>query len=367
MIPVAFDLRDPNRSGIARVARSLAQAFAARLAADGRFDLTLCGPAAQLDALGARSWTSAPHTLSIIDWPYGRHSFAAQLPWLSVRARARDALWFFPHWDVPWYALPHRYVVMVHDLTLLHIPGATRPARRWLARRWIRHAVRHAARVVVPSDATARDLAEFVPAHAHKIRRIPEGVDARFTAPATGLPEHLLRFTGGKPFMLSVGNRKPHKNLGVGVEILARIPELRWVVAGERFLGWDAIMAHARSAGVAERMLVLDPLADESLHALYGGAALLFFPSRAEGFGLPVAEAMACGTPVVCSNAGSLPEVAGPCATLCDPNDAQAFVRAVQQVLSAGTRQSAACVDRARAMTWDASARRLAEVLEEAA
>lgn len=365
MIHVAFDLRDPDRSGIARVARSLAQAFAARATVDSRFDLALCGPLVQLDALGARQWAARP--LPLIDWPSGRHSFAAQFTWPSVRARTRGAVWFFPHWDVPWYALPPRYVVMVHDLTLLRIPGATRPARRWLARRWIRHAVRHAARVVVPSDSTARDLAEFAPAHAAKIRRISEGVDSRFGMPAPALPPAVAQFVGGSPFMLSVGNRKPHKNLGVGVSVLGRVPELRWVVAGERFGGWDEVMADAHRAGVASRMLVLDPQPDDTLHALYGAAALLFFPSRYEGFGLPVAEAMACGTPVVCSNAGSLPEVAGGCAVLCDPDDHDAFADAVKSVLASPRRQSGACVSRARAMTWDASADRLAQVLEEAA
>ncbi len=365
MIPVAFDLRDPDRSGIARVARSLARAFAARLATDPRFDLTLCGPVAQLEALGVRDW--APRPLPLIDWPSGRHSFAAQLPWLSVRARTRGALWFFPHWDVPWYALPPRYVVMVHDLILLRIPGATRPGRRWLAGRWIGHAVRHAARVVVPSESTARDLAEFAPAYAAKIRRIPEGVDPRFGMPAPALPPAMEQFVGGSPFMLSVGNRKPHKNLAVGVSVLQRVPELRWVVAGEWFAGWDDVMATARRAGVADRMLVLDPQPDETLHSLYAAAALLFFPSRYEGFGLPLVEAMACGTPVVCSNAASLPEVAGGCATLCDPDDHDAFVDAVRRVLASPRRQSGACISRARAMTWEASAERLAQVLEEAA
>jgi glycosyltransferase involved in cell wall biosynthesis len=349
------------------VARSLAQALAARLAVDPRFNITLCGPVTQLDALGVRQWAPPSHSLPLINWPFGRHSFAAQVAWPSVRTRARDALWFFPHWDVPWYGLPHRYVVMVHDLTLLRIPGATRPERRWLARRWIRHAVRHAARVVVPSGSTAGDLAEFAPTHAHKIRRIPEGVDARFAARAPAVPQLVTRFTGHMPFMLSVGNRKRHKNLGMGVAVLARVPELTWVIAGERFPGWDAVMSEARRAGVADRLLVLDTPTDEVLHSLYAAAALLLFPSRYEGFGLPVAEAMACGTPVVCSNTGSLPEVAGSCATLCDPDDIEAFVSAVRSVLLSGSRQGAACVERARAMTWDSSAQRLAEVLEEAA
>jgi len=365
MISVAFDLRDPARSGIARVACSLARALAARLDIDPRLDLTLCGPMTQLEQLGVRDWSRrAPR---LVEWTSPRHSTAAQLTWPRVRRQAGDAIWFFPHWDVPWYALPRRYVAMVHDLILLRVPGATKPARRRLAERWIRRAVRHAGRVVVPSDYTARDLAALVPGSAAKIRRIPEGVDPGFFQPAPPLSDDVAAFAAGGPFMLSVGNRKRHKNLDMGVELLRRIPELRWIVVGEWYPDWEPVSAHAIAAGVADRMLVLGAQQDDVLRALYHAAACLFFPSRMEGFGLPVVEATACGTPVVCSSAGSLLEAAGGCAALCHPDDADAFVNAVRAVLAHPARQPAACVDRVRRMTWDASAERVMQVIEEIA
>jgi len=181
------------------------------------------------------------------------------------------------------------------------------------------------------------------------------------------LPADVVEFVGHLPFMLSVGNRKRHKNLHMGVEILSRVPNLRWVLVGEWYPDWEEVSGHAIDAGVADRLLLLDPRSDEELRALYGAAAFLLFPSRAEGFGLPVAEAIACGTPVVCSNAGSLPEVAGACATLCDPDDVDAFVAAARSTLASRLRQPAPCVERMRAMTWSASATCLAGILAEVA
>ncbi|MDA1082514.1 MAG: glycosyltransferase family 1 protein [Gemmatimonadetes bacterium] len=364
MIPVAFDLRDPTRSGIARVAQSLARAFAQRTDTDRRFDLTICGPLDQLQQLGAAGWST--RDIRFIDWPGGRYSAESQVAWRSVRQRVGDALWYFPHWDVPWYSLPERYVVTVFDLILVNVPGATTPMRRAVAARWIRRAVNGASRVVVAADHAASELAAFAPASASKIRKVPAGVDATFFEQAPALPPEIQAFADAGPFMLSVGNRKRHKNLSIGVDVLTRVPGVRWIVVGEAFSEWSEVERRANEAGVASRMLVLGQQPDGVLRALYRAAACVFFPSRAEGYGLPVIEAIAAGTPVVCSNAGSLPEVAGDCATLCDPDDVAGFAKAVERAI-AQPRQTDPCLARVRAMTWSASAERLAAVLAEVA
>ena len=360
-----MDLRDPVRSGIARVARSLAEGLARRLDADTpqRFSLTLAGPAPELRRIGVHEWSRTP--IAVRDWSSGRHSLTAHVQWLRASRGIRNLTWFFPHWDVPWFALPPRYVAMVHDLTLIRVPGATSAERRHLAAGWIRHTVRHAAAIVVPSRYTASDLSAFLPEFESKIRVLPEGVDARFFEPPPPLPEPLAVFAAGGPFMLSVGNRKRHKNLVQGVELLQRIPDLRWVVVGEWFPPWEEVAVRAAAAGIADRMMVLEPVSDDALRALYHAAACLFFPSRREGFGLPLAEAIGCGLPVVCSGTSSLPEVAGACATYCDPDDTDGFESAVRNILTKPYRQPAPCIDRIRGMTWDASADRLFQILEE--
>ena len=367
MISVAFDLRDPVRSGIARVARSLAESLARRVEQDSprRVSLTFCGPVGQMEALGVRSWSRDP--IRLVDWPAGRHSLRAQAQWRRVNHAVGNAVWFFPHWDAPWYALPRRYVATVYDLTLIRVPGATTNTRRHMTAWWMRNTVRHAARIVVPSRYTADDLAALVPDAAARMRVVPAGVDSCFLAAPSPLPGAIQSFVAAGPCMLSVGNRKPHKNLMMGVHMLARIPGLRWVVMGEWFEPWEQVAAAAAKAGVTERMLVLEPQSDEVLRGLYHSATCLLFPSRSEGFGLPVAEAAACGLPVVCSTAGSLPEVGGTCATYCNPDDIDAFEAAVRAIVAPPRRQSQVCIDRARRMTWAASAGQLLEILEEVA
>lgn len=365
MTSIAFDLRDPARSGIARVALSLARALAARLNVGTDFDLTVCGPVDRLEALGVRGWADRP--VRLVNWAGDRQSVAAERFWTAVQREVGDALWVFPHWDVPWHSLPRRYIVIVYDLILVRVPGATSSVRRLVAARWIRRAVRHADRVMVMSGFTARDLERFSPGTTTKTRFIAAGVEPAFLNPPGPLPLHIHEFTDAGPFMLSVGNRKRHKNLGMGVEVLSRVPGLRWVVVGQYYPPWDEVAARASAAGVADRMLVLDPQSDDVLCSLYHAAMCLFLPSQMEGYGLPVIEAAVCGTPVVCSNAGSLPEVAGSCASLCNPDDARGFALAVEALRATSARQSVQCVERARAMTWDAAAGQLLDTIREIA
>ena len=318
-----------------------------------------------MESLGVHGWSR--HPIRLVDWPAGRHSLRAQAQWRRVNRAVGDAVWFFPHWDAPWYSLPRRYVATVYDLTLIRVRGATTNSRRHVTEWWMKNTVCHASRIVVPSHYTARDLAALVPQAAERMRVVPAGVDPSFFSVPAPLPHPIQRFVEAGPCMLSVGNRKPHKNLIVGVHMLARIPALRWVVMGEWYEPWQQVADAAARMGVADRLLVLDPQSDEVLCALYHSATCLLFPSRSEGFGLPAAEAAACGLPVVCSTAGSLPEVGGTCATYCDPDDIDAFEAAVRAIVASPRRQSDACIDRARRMTWDASANQLLEILEEVA
>ena len=362
MIAVAFDMRDPDRSGLGRVTRSLAHAFTRHAARSGGFRVTLCGPPDALHAMQAPDG-NAP----LVPWTGHRHSLRAQREWSRVRRATGPAIWCFTHWDVPWHALPERYVVFVHDLILLRVPGATSLPRRLLAQAWIGRAVRHASRVAVVSEFTGRDLAARFPAAAPRIRVVPNGVDAANFREPTLLTGPAAPFAARGPFMVSVGNRKRHKNLLMGVEVLSRVAGLQWIVVGQWFPEWEDVMAQARQRGVDNRMLVLDAQPDDVLRALYQRAACLFFPSRYEGFGLPLLEALAAGAPVVASDAASIPEVVGPNAELCAPDDAAAFAAAVSRAVASGRSDGTERVAWARAFSWDSSAARLAAVLEEVA
>ena len=220
MIRVAFDMRDPVRSGIARVARCMPQAFTA---ADdsGEFEVTVAGPPRTIAELGAGRWRRPPR---VVPWDAGRLSAASALSWPGVNRAVGDATWYFPHWDVPWLANPRRSIVLVSDVIPLVVPGATSSLRRLVARQWIRRSALNASLVAVSTEFTRSELIEIWPDLAAKTRVVPLGVDPHFFGTPAQLPESLRALVGRGAYMLSVGNRKAHKNLLMGPEVLARLP-----------------------------------------------------------------------------------------------------------------------------------------------
>ena len=180
-----------------------------------------------------------------------------------------------------------------------------------------------------------------------KIRVVPNGVDPVFT------PEG-ERADGD--YALAVATLEPRKNLRRAAAAAERLGlELR--VVGER--GWGDV-----ELGGATRLGRLD---DEALARQYRGARCLVYPSLYEGFGIPVVEAMACGTPVVTSSGGATEEVAGGAAVLVDPLDVAAIAAGIERAAADGEALRARGLERARAFSWDETARRTRAVYEEAA
>jgi glycosyltransferase involved in cell wall biosynthesis len=266
----------------------------------------------------------------------GRYSAVAQLEWarLTVRRRIADVV-FFPHWDAPMLPMPSHSVVTIHDLIVQRLAGATSPAKRFLARAMLARAVKGAARLIAVSEFTRSDFVLWFPEAADRVSVVPEGVAEVFSRPAP--PESALPKGIRPPYLLCVANRKPHKNLEAAVEVLARLqrehPALRLAIAGERFPAWVRTLQRAYALGLGERIVDLDQVNDLALHALYAHASVYLHPSRYEGFGLPILEAMASGAPVVASNATAIPEVAGPGALLFAPDDISGMTAVVARLL----------------------------------
>jgi O-antigen biosynthesis alpha-1,3-rhamnosyltransferase len=265
-----------------------------------------------------------------------------------VRGLARELTWF------P-LRLPRRAAALRADV--LHCPMPLAPPRRgpvpvavavndaipwdhpeWLTRAHALHArlvlapaIRRAAVVLVPSEHTRERLLARVRGLAvERVAVTPYGIDPRFS-PGPGP-------SGATPYLLAVGTLQPRKNVEAALRAFERLVAdglgHRLVVVGAR--GWrDAeLLARVERSPAAGRIELKGRVDDEELLTLYRGAACLLYPSRAEGFGFPPLEAMACGTPVVCSAAGSLPEVTGAAALVVEPDDdaglAAAVARAVQ-------------------------------------
>ena len=271
-----------------------------------------------------------------------------------------------------------RTVLVVHDLAWAVYPEtAPQIDDRW--RRRLSKAVRRCGAVIVPSVSTKGDLVERYRVPEDRVHAIPHGVDAAAFAvvPDAEVERVRERFGIGGAYVLFVGGLEPRKNLiglvrafaasGVDATLVIAGGRVRWFPAEEARV-WSEVRRLPEPA--RSRVVMTGYVSDEDKHALLAGARALAYPSLYEGFGFPVIEAMAAGTPVLTSNVSSLPEVAGEDAVLVDPKDEHAIAEGLRRLLSDGDlRERLVGPGRARAAgyTWEATARRTAEVLRSVA
>jgi glycosyltransferase involved in cell wall biosynthesis len=270
--------------------------------------------------------------------------------------RLRPTLAHFQHSLPP--ACPCPAVVTVHDLSFERDPSVMGPRDRLIFRTVVPRSARRAARVLAVSELTKRDLIELYSIPEDKIVVVPNGVDATFSPDGA-------RAEG--EYALFVGALQPRKDPKTAIEALSLLGDgdLRLVFAGPDKGGRAEAERTAERTGLAGRIEFRGHVSQEELAALYRGAACLVFPSRYEGFGLPVLEAMASGTPVVATTAGALPEVAGDAAILVDERNPVAFAGGIERALADRERIVAAGLERARQFTWAETARRTLEVYRE--
>jgi glycosyltransferase involved in cell wall biosynthesis len=248
-------------------------------------------------------------------------------------ARQRRPLYHTPYFALPW-VLPAPAIVTVHDCIFEHDP-------RYMPRRWARAYYRllmsvslaRAQAVLVPSRATVADVRRFYRVPTRKLRVTPEAADAAFQPIEDAARRAEVRTRYGLPerFVLAVGARRPHKNFARLVQAIAGLDGLPLVFVG----GADARFPDETAAaarGLGDRVRFLGAVPEADLPVLYNLATVLASPSIIEGFGLPVLEAMACGTPVVCSAIPVFEEVAGAAAILVAPDDTAAWTAALCRV-----------------------------------
>lgn len=270
---------------------------------------------------------------------------------------------------------PVRSVATVHDLTTLLMPENHHWKVRWSILPFLRQSLEQAGRLVTISQATADDIAFHFPQAAAKVRVVYPGIDPEFRP---GTPEEIAatRAELGAPagYLFYAGTLEPRKNVGALIDAWlglrqaepATTPPL--VLAGP--YGWG-------SQHLVRRIEALRPLGLQNLgHVdrarlvrLFQAARLFVYPSFYEGFGLPPAEALACGLPTVVSNTSSLPEVVGQAGVLIPPRDATALAVALQKLLADPGRERelrARAIEQAARFTWDRAAREMEEVFAEA-
>lgn len=248
------------------------------------------------------------------------------LPWWARQDKV-DLFWSPGH-RLPRY-LSNRIarVVTIHDLVWKHAGETMRPLARWLDAKQMPAAVRLADRVITVSRHTARDLVEEMPEADGKVRVVHSGGASLYSAAS---PESLNLMGIDRPYFLFVGTLEPRKNLHRLLEAYATLPEdikksTLLVIAGGKGWGGVNVQAVATQLGLSGCIRVVGYVSEESLATLYAHALFLTMPSLYEGFGLPLLEAMARGTPVLTSECSSMPEVAGDAGFLVNPHNVGAI------------------------------------------
>jgi len=359
-LEVAIDARWLGSGGLGKYAYHLISGFAGH-----RNGFTLRAIVSQRNAE-----LVAPFCKSVAIAEAGVYTLREQLeiPWA---ARGADLL-HVPHYNVP---LLYRGRLLVSICDLIHImePAFRRTLASWLyARPMLNLAARKAEHVITLSEYSKVQIVERLGIAPSKVSVIYCGVGEQFHP--RDRQECAIRVSDAlsveRPYLLCVGNLKPHKNVGSLLRALALLRQRKQADSQLLVVGDDAtwkpgLLQQCARLGLQGAVRFVPQVSDDLLPLLYAAAELVVLPSTLEGFGLPLVEAMACGTPVVCSRAASLPEVGGDAAEYFDPYSVEDIAAALERVLSSSDRREELRrkgLQRVSRFSWDECARQHAQI-----
>lgn len=265
-------------------------------------------------------------------------------------------------------------VVSIHDLCFEHYPEFFRPSERLFLPRLIRAAARRANRILTLSEFSRQDIAQRYQVDARKIHVVQPGIEPHFKPlrDSAILKATQARYALPEAFILFFGRTDPRKGVDVLIKAYQKLlaqSEItqQLIIAGRAGSADNELRASVRARGLETRVRFIGIVPDQDLPAIISAADLVVYPSIFEGFGLPALEAMACGTPVITTNASSLPEVMGDAGLMFEPGNVDALASIIKRLLdSESARCEAAAVGFARAQTfsWTRSARQVLKVYE---
>jgi glycosyltransferase involved in cell wall biosynthesis len=371
---IAFDIRRLRSFGIGTYIRNVVRTLA-RLDRGHRY--VLIGSAESFQEMGP-----LPQNFELESFPHPESSARNVFEFQQIVSRYRCDLVHVPHlfWRPRYMSCP--YVLTVHDLlTFLQPRQEGSPLRRMVQDYLTRRALRHAARICAVSDFTKHDVMRVFGVPESRIEVTYNAIDERFRqGHATDADRQFIaeRYQVNYPFLLYAGNIKPHKNIVRIIEAFSalktelkkdgKFADLRLIIIGDELSQHPDLRRTVIKSGVQNDVRFLGFVPIEVLRIFYDTAKIFVFPSLYEGFGLPPLEAMAHGTPVVCSNVSSLPEVVGNAAVLVNPENVFDIMRALHRVLldqPLRERLKQRSYEQAARFSWEASVSRLVEIYEE--
>lgn len=284
----------------------------------------------------------------------GKLAQHAIIPWVVDSSKCD--LYHYPYFDPP-VPLRKRFVATCPDLEPLRMPNLfSRKVVAYYEVFAVR--LRHAARVITISENTKKDVVELLGINPNVVRVIYLGVDKRFR-PVLEEEELTNIYHLPNRYVLYVGNTMPHKNLQRLVQAMARVcrlcPDVKLVIVGALDRYRSNVEQIIQNTGMNLYVRFLDFVSENDLPALYSKASAFILPSLYEGFGLPILEAMACGAPVIASNAASIPEIVGDAGIIVDPYNIEEISDGILRLLnnqSEAKNYSNLGIERAQQFTW---------------
>ena len=287
-------------------------------------------------------------------------------PWQSRKRDLMHSMAF-----VTPFIAPCPTVVTVYDLSFLHFPERFPKLQRWYLTSQTKRSCRAAKRVITISESSRQDVHTFFGVPLSQIDVVVPGVNGRYRPLP---PEQITTFRQQHKlpdrFILHVGTLQPRKNISTLLDAFAKLDDkdVCLVLAGGKGWLYDEIFAQIEALGLVDRVIFPGYVADEDLPLWYSAAALFAFPSVYEGFGMPVVEAMACGTPVVASNASSIPEAVGDAGLLFNPQDAAELAERMRDVLNDSNLSAtmrAKGLQHAKKFSWEEAGRETAVIYKQ--
>lgn len=285
---------------------------------------------------------------------------------------------FMPVQTFPFFSFGRnkpKVVITIHDAAFRLFPETYTYAGRKLLDFHTGRSARLADRIIVPSEATKRDIMRFYGINQEKINVIPHGYSENLPKMTKNREDDVKKLTKSCSYVLFVGTVQPRKNIVrlaeafAGLKKTGKYEDLKLVILGRR--GWKAEQVYQEIAKnpFADHIIFVNDADDELLAGFYGRAEFFVLPSLYEGFGLPVLEAMSFGLPVLCADNSSLSEVAGGAALLADGNSAEDLADKMKMLFSSQSLKaelSQRSLERVKSFSWERAARETLEVLKKA-